>query len=118
MPIDPSKLKNIAFSSAFNYQEVKLKGSVLYTIAPYEFNKLVSIPHNLGYKPYFRLYFSLPGSGRIFSMIAGPGSYGLVGDYQVDGYNSTETHVNFQLSNYGGGSGAGRVYYRIYENNI
>lgn len=56
MARDDSKL---AFSSAFRYQRIHMKGTVNVTTAS-SFTTSVNVDHDLGYVPFVRLYVNYP----------------------------------------------------------
>ena len=117
MPVSPSNYDKLAFSTQFRYQTISLRGSVNYSMGadPYYNITTTTIRHGLGYKPYFRIYIKFPGSGRIYEMETGPGSYGLVNAYQIAGIGSDNTNITVQIESYNGAGGTGTIYYRIYE---
>lgn len=114
MAIPNNKLKDVSFSTQFDYSRPKLKGAYGFYLGQYGTVDLY-IPHPLGYRPYFRLYMQLPGSGRVYHMESGPASYGLAGYTQVESIGSDGGSIHVRISDYGGTSGNGVIYYRIYE---
>lgn len=113
MSIATSQLQNISFSTQFRYANVKSKSHIDFNFSGYD--TTINIPHGLSYKPFFRLYIQFSGSPRIYHMESGPGTYELVGEYQIEGIGSDTTNIYIQIANYNYNGGSGRIYYRIYE---
>lgn len=106
---DYSKL---GFTSAFRYEHIATKGSISFSNSGYD---TFTIPHNLGYKPYYKLFYRF-GTGNIYVMSPGPSSYLIdgVSDTQVDNVYADNTNIYvIMLVNYGGPY-TGTIYYRIY----
>ncbi len=105
--IDNTKL---AFSSQARYLRVALKGSEDFSVGAGTL--IVSIPHNLDYKPYYKIWYKI--NGIFVQHAAGPASFNLCGQLEQteDAYADTSNlYVNFFPF---GGSFNGTVYYRIY----
>ena len=117
MSIIPSQYKNIAFSSQFRYERVASKGQISYNLGtnPYYNYSLFTIPHNLGYIPFFRIFIQLPGSSILFYKASGSSTYGLVGTYQIDEIYADANNLYVGIENYEDTAGTGKIYYRIYE---
>ena len=107
---DYSKL---SFTSAFRYEYIHIKGSVAITTG--SFLRTITIPHNLGYTPYFKLWYQF-NSGKIFSLFSGPSSYDLDGNSeQVDNIYADDYNLYVTLLDFTFGTGhSGTIYYRIY----
>ncbi len=103
MAADASKL---AFSSAFRYERVALKDSVAFSITSAEFFKTITIPHNLGYIPYYRAYYTI-NDGKYYSLFA---NQDLMDTITID-----STNLSILLANFGPSTITGTIYYRIYE---
>ena len=112
MATDPGKLN---FDSAYRYERVAIKSSVPFAVAGGGFgNTTVTIPHNLGYRPYVRAWYTY-GSGKIFELFTGAGSFNVDGNSaQISNANATNTDYIVFIENFGIPAISGRVYYRIY----
>jgi hypothetical protein len=113
MAIPTNKLKDLAFSTQFRVEHVATKSHIDYTLAPFDF-QTITIPHNLGYVPFFRLWVQFPGSSNLYYQASGPGTFALVGSFQIEDIYADTTNVYVRIADYGGGSGNGKVYYRVY----
>lgn len=117
MAIPNANLAKVAFSTAFRYEQVRLRGNASYTMGTNAFynSTTVNIAHGLGYKPFFRIYIQFPGSTRFYQMETGPVTFGLVGSYQIANISSDNTNIVVQMESYNAAGGSGLIYYRIYE---
>lgn len=108
-------LGNRYFDSQFRYERVYKRGSTPFSVAAFGVTTL-TIPHNLGYVPYFKLWISYTTNGYIFDVASGPSSYGLGGNGgQTDSVKADSTNVYISVSeSTGAGSIAGTVYYKIF----
>jgi hypothetical protein len=117
MSVDYSK---IAFSSRFRYEHMAtdtsgnpLKSSVAFSVAPSTF-PTITIPHNLGYVPFFRLYYGF-NDGKYYPLFSGPSSYNIDGNsFQIDNVYADATNIYVYLENDNTVTVSGRIYYRIY----
>jgi hypothetical protein len=114
MAIPTNRLKDIAFSTQFNYGKVGIRSHIDFNINTFE-SKTITISHGLGYRPFFRLWIQVPGSPRIYLMESGPTTFGNAPNMQIEGIGSDNTNIYVAFGNYGGPLVNGRVYYRIYE---
>lgn len=107
-----SDYSKIAFTSAYRYERIATKSSIAFTNTAYD---TFTIPHNLGYKPYFKLFYRF-ASGNIYAMTSGPSSYLIdgVSDTQVDNVYADNTNVYVLMLVNSGGPYGGTIYYRIY----
>lgn len=105
----------IAFTSGARYERIELKGSSGFSVAGGGFaNTTVTIPHNLGYRPYVKAKYTY-GSGKYFDLFAGPGSYNLDGNGgQISNANATTANYVVFIENFGVPAISGTIYYRIY----
>lgn len=109
---DPAK---ISFSSAFRYERIVLKGSVGFSVAGGGFaNTTVTVPHNLGYSPYFKARYNYGGS-KTYALFAGPGSFNVDGNGgQISNVYVDTTNLVVFIENFNIPPISGTVYYRIY----
>lgn len=109
----------LAFTSKFRYEQVQLHGSMPFSVTMAEFYKEFTITHNLGYTPFFRLWYDF-GDGRVFELFAGPNSYNIAGNSaQVDNIYADGTKIVVAIDNFGSGpTVAGKIYWRIYQEQI
>lgn len=108
--MDASK---IAFTSDYRYERVSAKGSKAFSISAFGQTQY-SVAHNLGYKPYFRAWYTYDNS-KYFQMFSGTASYALGGNGgQVDDISVDNTYFYFTISENNGSAISGTVYYRIY----
>lgn len=110
-----SDFNKISFMSKFRYERIALKNHYDFSVAGGGFgNTTVTIPHNLGYAPYFKAYYTY-GGGRYFSLFAGPGSYNIDGNGgQISNADATTTNLVIFIENFGAPAISGTIYYRIY----
>lgn len=112
-----SDYSKIAFTSAYRYEKIAIKGHTDFTLGTVfpDTVATVTINHDLGYKPYFKGRYAY-GSGKYFSLFAGPNSYNIDGNgAQVDNINVTSTQLIIVFFNADALSSiSGTVYYRIY----
>lgn len=114
MATDTTKL---LFSSDFRYERISLKSSVPFSVTGGGF-ATINIPHGLSYKPYVKLFYRF-GTGPIYPMFAGPGSFNIAGNnFQIEFIAVNLMNITVELGNYSGGTISGRIYYRIYEEPI
>jgi hypothetical protein len=94
---------------------VALKSHVAFSVAGGGFaTTTVTIPHNLGYKPYFKGRYTFV-DGKYFNLFAGVGSYNLDGNGgQIDNINVTTANLIITIANFGVPAISGTIYYRIY----
>jgi hypothetical protein len=106
----------LAFTSKFRYEQFILRGSVPFSVTYAEFYKEFFINHNLGYIPFFRLWYDY-GDGRILECFAGPTSYDASGNGgQIDNITADTSKILIGVENFGAGpTVSGRFYYRIYK---
>lgn len=112
---DASKL---SFSSDFRYERVSLRGNRTFSVPSFGVTTL-TIPHNLGYRPYFEAFYTYQ-NGKIYPFFAGPASYGIDGNTgQADNAYTDATNLYLSMAE-GSGAGTitGTVYYRIYEEQV
>jgi len=111
MTVDNSKL---AFSSAFRYERIALKGHASFSIGSFGF-QTYTIVHGLGYAPYVKLYYGF-GDGKIYPMFAGAASYAIGGNqFQVDDISVGTQSITIQAENNDTPTINFTVYYRIYN---
>lgn len=113
MAVDTNKL---SFYSGTRYERVNIKSSVTFSVAGGGFaTTTVTVPHNLGYKPYYRAWYTF-SSGKYFQLFSGNGSFDLDGNSaQIDTVSVTTTSLVVLIDNFGAPAITGRLYYRIYE---
>lgn len=113
MSIDVSKL---VFSSNFRYEYIAKKGSVLFTVTTTFPNAVVTytIPHNLGYIPFFRAWYTF-NNISFFELFSGSTSYNIGGNgIEIDTVYADTTNLYVTVDNQGAATVSGRIYYRIY----
>jgi hypothetical protein len=112
MTLDLSKL---SFYSGTRYERVALKSSQPFTVAGGGFGQTtVTIAHNLGYKPYYKAWYTF-GGGKYFQLFAGTGSFNIDGNSgQIDNVSVTTASLIVVVDNFGVPAISGTVYYRIY----
>lgn len=116
MSIPVGNYSKIAFSTSFNYENVVIKGTTVGTIGAGAFSLgSVNIAHNLGYIPFYRVFVQFPGDTKIYAASTGPGTNGLVGDFEIVTVNADDTYLNVGVSRDSAGGGDFTVYYRIYK---
>lgn len=103
-----------AFNSGNRYEHIALKSSVPFSVAGGGFaNTTITIPHNLGYKPYVKSWYTF--GGKIFDLFAGPASFNLDGNSaQISNANVTTANYIIFIENFGVPAINGTIYYRIY----
>ena len=104
-----------AFISIPRYEYVTIKSKSPFSIAGGGFGSTtVSVPHNLGYKPYFKAWYTFDDV-FYYRAFSGTGSYDLHGNgMQVDSISVTTTDLVFNLSNFAVPAITGTIHYRIY----
>ncbi len=109
-----SDFSKIAFSSAYRYERVSLKGSTAFTVAGGGFGITTkTITHSLGYKPYFKAWYTY--GGKVFKLFAGTGSFNIDSNSgQIDNADVTSTTLVIVIDNFGAPAISGTIYYRIY----
>jgi len=114
--IDPSKYKDVAFSTFFNYERLSKAGSFSWALPNAAFvTQTFSVAHNLGYKPYFKAWVKMP-SGKIQVASSTPNSYEPSSGVELDEAYTDNNNLYFTLANFSGSvGGSGIIYYRIYE---
>jgi hypothetical protein len=69
------------------------------------------IPHNLGYIPFFRVFFQFAGDSNYYMGFNGP--LAVLGNWEINDINPDTSNLNINLENISGPS-SGTVFYRIY----
>lgn len=107
-------LSQVAFSSQFRYERIDIKSSQSFSTAGVSVS--LTIPHNLGYSPYFRCYVLFSGDDRYYYLTtANPNVfYGNSGQAGVEGYYADTTNLYCTFDNFTSGTLSGTFYYRIY----
>jgi len=108
-------LEKLSFYSASRYERVALKSSQNFTVTGGGFGQTtVTIPHNLGYKPYYKAWYGF-GSGKYYQLFAGTATYDIDGNgAQIDNVSVTTTDLIVVVDNFGVPAISGTIYYRIY----
>lgn len=103
-----------SFNSGNRYERIVLKSSAPFSVAGGGFaNTTVTIPHNLGYKPYVKSWYTF--GGKVFDLFAGPASFNLDGNSaQISNANVTTSSYIIFIENFGGAVINGTIEYRIY----
>lgn len=106
-------LNEQAFSSKFRYEYISVKGESAFTTSGGGTNTaMITIPHNLGYVPFFRTYFLFSDIGGYYGGFNGPGL--LLGNWEIESINADTADLNISLNNSTSTPTNGTVYYRIY----
>lgn len=106
-------ISKLDFSSAFRYEYIDVKSSQTFTTSGGTPNTAtITIPHNLGYIPFFRTYFLFSGDSNYYAGFNGPGL--ILGDWQIENINADAFNINITLDNSTTNATTGAVYYRIY----
>lgn len=110
-----SDFSKIAFSSAFRYEHIVLKGSSPFSVGGGGFaNTTVTIIHNLGYRPFIKAFYSY-GDGKYFSLFSGPSSFDIdVNGGQISNVNADSSNFIVFIENFDIPPISGTIYYRIY----
>lgn len=110
--VDYSKL---AFDSSLRIEHIALKGSSSFTLTNSVGLVIVTIPHNLGYSPYFKMFYGF-GDGKYFGGFAGPASFDIDSNQvQIDNMYADTVNLYVQVSlNFWTVDIHGIIYYRIY----
>jgi hypothetical protein len=106
----------LSFTSQYRYEFVAKKGSTGFTIGgSFPTNQpTITIPHNLGYVPFFRLYYTF-SSGIYYQLFAGNSSYNIEGNQiQVENIYADTSNVYVAFFNNAATTVGGTIYYRIY----
>lgn len=110
-------LANLAFTSNLRYEYIATKGHTGFSVTTTFPNAVItySIPHNLGYAPFFKMFYTFDNS-VFYPLFTGPASYNLAGNgFQMDNAYADINNVYFTADNStGSGTITGTVYYRIY----
>lgn len=115
--IAQNKLKDIQFSSDFNYERFKEAKSRTWSVGAWG-QSTFSISHGLGYVPFFRLYIQFP-SGRIYLGANGGNTYELSTGAQCDYIYADNNNIYVTMSeNNGAGTISGNMYCDIYLERI
>lgn len=111
--------QNAAFATQFRYERAAGLSHNNFTIAGGGFGvTTVTIPHNLGYRPYFKLWVKF-ASNKMYPVFGGPASYNLDGNnFQVENVTSDATNITVVLDNFGVPALSGTLYWRIYEERV
>lgn len=108
-----SNLNNLSFDSLLRVEHIALKSSSAFSVGAFAV-KTITIPHNLGYSPYFKLFYTFVDN-KYFAGFAGPGSFNIDGNsMQLDNINVDSTNLYVVVDNSGAGTITGTLYYRIY----
>lgn len=110
-----SDYSKLSFLSTLRVERIALKGSIGFSVAGGGFsNTTVTIPHNLGYRPYIKSFYTY-GSGKYYDLWAGPGSYDIDGNAtQISNADASTTSYVIFIENFGVPAISGTIYYRIY----
>lgn len=95
---------------------VAVEGRSNYSIPASAFaTTTVTIPHNLGYVPYFRIWIKYP-SGRTYYGNVGATSYEDSSFTQTEDIHADTTNLYVRMADGAGAGvgGSGTIYYRIY----
>lgn len=113
MSTDYSKL---SFTAGLRYEYITIKGHIDFTMgATYPDNQpTITITHNLGYKPFYKLWIVWPGSSKIRPAILGNSTSSDDWNYEMMNVSNTTTSINVQVINWSGNQVNGTIYYRIY----
>jgi hypothetical protein len=106
-------LNNVAFDSRYRYERIFSKSHSNFTTSGGTPNTaLVSIAHNLGYVPFFRVFLKFSDDANYYSSFIGPNV--IIGNWEISVLNTTTTNLNVGIQNNTTNATAGTVYYRIY----
>jgi len=106
-------LSEVEWSAAYRYEQIFSKSHVSFTTSasmPYTAN--ITVPHNLGYVPFFRTFFQFAGDSNYYMGFNGPTV--LLGDWTINDINADTANLNASVNNFANQS-SGVFYYRIYE---
>lgn len=106
-------LGELAFDSANRVERISTKSHANFSVPAFGFIT-VTVPHNLGYIPYYKAFYTY-GAGKYYQLYAGVDSYDIAGNMvQID--NVYEDTVNFYVDVLSSAAGVvtGTIYYRIY----
>lgn len=102
-----------SFSSTFRYEYVSAKSGIAFSVGAGVFGQSIIIPHNLGYYPYYKLWYTF--GGKVFRLFAGPSTYNLDGNgAQIFSISNTTSAITISMDNNGASTISGTIYYRIY----
>jgi hypothetical protein len=104
-----------AFTSELRYEHVVLKSHITFSIAGNATNNF-TIVHNLGYVPFFRLWYGFDSDVNVFTCFSGAGSFNIDNNQmQVNSITADSSSITVQLENFNAsGTITGKIYYRIY----
>ena len=104
---------NLAFSSDFRYEHIAIKSHQPFSVSSFG-DTTYTIPHNLGYIPYFKAWYTY-GDGKYFQLFSGPVSYAIDGNGgQINNVYADTTNLYVEVSENNGSPISGTIYYRIY----
>lgn len=106
----------VAFDSRLRYEHLVDSGSETVTIAASGFGAqtTLTIAHNLGYEPYFRLKYSFNGT-RYYDLSPGLDSYDIAANgKQVDNIEVDSSNITVTFSDFANSAQQVIVAYRIY----
>lgn len=102
-----------SFSSQFRYEHIAIKDHVSFTTSGGGTNTAtITIAHNLGYIPFFRVFFLFPSDSFYYGSFNGPVQN--LGNWQINDINPDSTNLYISLTNYTSSVLTGIIYYRIY----
>lgn len=106
-------LAKTQFASIARYEYIAAKSHTTAPIVAGGGNTNITIPHNLGYVPFARLFLVLPGDSNVYPILPNPQiAYDA---YQIVNYYLDSTNVYLTLSSPSSATaGNYTVYYRIY----
>ena len=106
--------RKISFTSRRRYERVHDKNHVDFTTNNGSPNKaVVSIPHTLGYIPFYALFLKFAGDSRFYKSYNGP--IPLLNNWEIESISATSTAITLSIITFNTGAKSGSVYYRIYE---
>lgn len=105
---------NAAYLSKYRVEYTALKGN-----SPFTTNGSgvfsVTITHNLGFIPYWRIYLNFNTETGYYVIFSGGSALLGVGGWRIDTYTASSTTITIAGSYLAGGVQSGTVYYRIYN---
>lgn len=107
-------LDQIAFSTQFRYEYIDIKGDSSFSTGG--FTTSVTIPHNLGYVPYYKSYVLLSGDTHYYYLsTSNPNlAYGESNQMSTESYYADSINLYCTFVNFTPGTLSGTFYYRIY----